>query len=107
MRLLSLLPFSFVVWAGIASAQDLPGDPAVGGQLARDVCTTCHVVSEDQVDDPGVGAPTFCEVAEHPSVTALSLRVFFQTPHATMPNLTLTPEETDDIISYLLTLKGT
>ena len=107
MRSLHLLPLSFAVWAGIASAQDLPGDPAVGGQLARDVCATCHVISEDQVDDPGVGAPTFFEVVAHPSVTALSLRGFLQTPHATMPDLMLTQEETDDIISYLLTLRGT
>ena len=106
MRLLCLLALPVLGWAGIASAQDLPGDPEVGGKLARDVCATCHVVSEDQVDDPGVGAPTFFEVVAHPSVTALSLRVFFQTPHATMPNLTLTPEETDDIISYLLGLRG-
>jgi mono/diheme cytochrome c family protein len=106
MRSVHVLPLCFLVWTGIASAQDLPGDPEVGGKLARDVCATCHVVSEDQVDDPGVGAPTFFEVTAHPSVTALSLRVFFQTPHATMPNLTLTPEETDDIISYLLRLRG-
>jgi hypothetical protein len=38
-------------------------------------------------------------------VTALSLRVYLQTPHATMPNIVLTPEETDDVISYILTLK--
>jgi hypothetical protein len=34
----------------------------------------------------------------------LSLRVFLRTPHATMPDLMLTPDETDDIISYILTL---
>jgi mono/diheme cytochrome c family protein len=55
--------------------------------------------------DPGVG-PSFLEVAAHPATTALSLRVFLQTPHATMPNLMLTPEETDDVISYILTLRG-
>jgi hypothetical protein len=32
----------------------------------------------------------------------LSLRVFLRTPRATMPDLMLTPDETDDIISYIL-----
>ena len=33
----------------------------------------------------------------------LSLRVFLRTSHATMPDLMLTPDETDEIISYILT----
>jgi hypothetical protein len=55
--------------------------------------------------DPGVG-PSLLEVAEHPATTEMSLRAFLQTPHPTMPNLVLSPEETDDIIAYLLALKG-
>ena len=88
-----------------AAAQDLPGDPAAGASLAREVCAECHVVAEDQLIDPGAG-PSFFEVVEHPGTTELSLRAFLQTPHATMPNLMLTPEETDDIIAYLLAQKG-
>jgi len=86
-------------------AQDLPGDPAAGATLAREVCAQCHLVAEDQLIDPAVG-PSLLEVAQHPGTTELSLRAFLQTPHATMPNLILTPEETDDVIAYLLSLKG-
>jgi mono/diheme cytochrome c family protein len=95
------------VWmAGCAAAaQDLPGDPAAGADLAREVCAQCHVVSADQMIDPAIG-PSLLEVVEHPATTGLSLRAFLQTPHPTMPNLMLTPEETDDIIAYLLALKG-
>ena len=95
------------VWAasGQASAQDLTGDPAAGASLAREVCAKCHLVAEDQVIDPAIG-PSLLEVAEHPATTELSLRAFLQTPHPTMPNLILSPEETDDIIAYLLALKG-
>ena len=60
----------------------------------------------DELVDPDVGAPTFFEVIADPSVSELSLRAFLQTSHATMPNLILTPEETDDIIAYILTLRG-
>jgi mono/diheme cytochrome c family protein len=87
--------------AGGAGAQDLPGDPEAGARLAREVCAACHVVAEDQMVDPGIG-PWFIEVAQHPA----TLRVFLQTPHANMPDLVLSADETDDIISYILTLKG-
>jgi mono/diheme cytochrome c family protein len=95
------------VWAagGPAAAQGLPGDPAGGADLAREVCAECHLVSEDQMIDPGVG-PSLLEVAGHPATTEMSLRAFLQTPHPTMPNLMLSPGETDDIIAYLLALKG-
>ena len=102
---LGLLVLPTLVWAGVASAQDGPGDQIAGATLARDVCATCHIVSEDQLDDPGVLAPTFFEVAADPSVTALSIRVFLRTPHANMPDLRLSPEETDNIISYILSLR--
>ena len=55
--------------------------------------------------DPAIG-PSLLEVAGHPATTEMSLRAFLQTPHPTMPNLMLTSDETDDIIAYLLTLKG-
>ena len=90
---------------GAAAAADLPGDPAAGADLARGVCAQCHLVSEDQMVDPGIG-PSLLEVAEHPATTELSLRAFLQTPHPTMPNLRLTLDETDDIIAYLLAQKG-
>ena len=90
---------------GAAAATDLPGDPASGADLARGVCAQCHLVCEDQKIDPGIG-PSLLEVAEHPATTELSLRAFLQTPHPTMPNLRLTPDETDDIIAYLLAQKG-
>ena len=106
MRLPRLLALLALFWARTTTAQELPGDPAVGGKLAREVCATCHIVSEDELEDPGVGAPTFFEVVADPSVSELSLRAFLQTSHATMPNLILTPEETDDIIAYILTLRG-
>ena len=36
----------------------------------------------------------------------MALRAFLQTPHATMPNLRPTPGQTDDLIAYILSLKG-
>jgi mono/diheme cytochrome c family protein len=105
MRRLAVLIGTAWAAAGAAAAQEVPGDPAGGAALAREVCATCHLVAEDQTVDPGIG-PSLLEVAEHPATTEMSLRAFLQTPHPTMPNLMLSPEETDDIIAYLITLKG-
>jgi mono/diheme cytochrome c family protein len=105
MRRLGCILVALAVPAGGAGAQGLPGDPVAGAEIARGTCAACHVVADDQPIDPGIG-PSFFEIAEHPATTALSLRAFLQTPHATMPNVMLTPEETDDLIAYVLSLKG-
>ena len=104
MRRLAYSVGALALATGQAGAQDLPGDPAAGARLAHEVCAVCHLVSDDQTSDPEVG-PSFFEVADHPATTELSLRAFLQTPHATMPDLILTAEETDDVIAYILTLE--
>ena len=47
----------------------------------------------------------FREVANLPSTTALSLRVFLQSNHKEMPNFSLKSAEADDIIAYILSFK--
>ncbi len=58
-------------------------------------CSECHL-SE---------APSFVEVANEPSTTPLSLRVFLQSNHENMPNLHISPSEADDLVAYILSLK--
>lgn len=94
---------ALVLLAGPIAAADLPGDPRIGQRLAQDICAECHAVASDQ-PDPGIG-PTFAEAVDHPSVTEMSLRAFLQTAHATMPDIRLSRDETDDIVAYLLTLR--
>lgn len=87
------------------SAEDLPGDPLAGKALVEDRCTECHEVAPGY-HGPGVlGAPAFQDVADDAAVTALALRAFLQTPHSEMPNVILSPAETDDVISYILDLR--
>ena len=54
---------------------------------------------------PGASVADLTEVANLPSTTALSLKVFLQSSHKDMPNLILKPAEADDIIAYILSLK--
>jgi mono/diheme cytochrome c family protein len=78
------------------------GDAEAGRALAKAWCSECHRV---ELADAGIFAADFREVANLPSTTALSLRVFLQSSHKEMPNFSLKPAEADDIIAYILSLK--
>src|SRR5215213_7074105 len=88
-------------WAAIGEAR---ADPARGLALAERWCAQCHGVRPNQAS-PGQGAPSFSQIAAEPSVTEMSLRVFLRTPHPTMPNLILGPDELDDLVGYILSMK--
>lgn len=102
MRYLALI----VLFCGAtAQAQPLPGDPHEGLAFARGHCGTCHYVEELWTGTSPYMAPAFADIAVNPKYTELALRVFLRTPHSDMPNFILTPDETDDVISYILSLK--
>jgi mono/diheme cytochrome c family protein len=92
-----------LICASPALAQST-GNALAGHALARQWCAACHLVA------PGEGrssdaAPAFEAVARRPATTETSLRVFLQTPHRQMPNYTLTRQETDDVVAYILGLR--
>jgi len=84
--------------AGVpAHAQGLPGDRrpsavAVPRPAERDLAV--------------VEVPSFQAVADDPAATEAALRAFLRTPHAAMPDLRLTHGRTDDVVAYILSLKG-
>jgi mono/diheme cytochrome c family protein len=89
----------------VAVAQDVRGDIANGRHLAELWCSSCHRMTTG--DAPGRrGVATFVEVARLPSTTALSLRAFLYTSHADMPNIQLSSRDADDLIAFILSLKG-
>jgi mono/diheme cytochrome c family protein len=92
-----------IAWAGPALAQSA-GNALAGQSLARQWCASCHMISgtEGRMSD---AAPAFEAVARRASTTETSLRVFLQTPHRRMPNYTLTRQETDDVVAYILGLR--
>lgn len=91
-----------VVLGTNADAEELLGDPTAGRQLAHDVCAACHVIEPGEQPRSDIEAPAFPDVAKRPGITALSLRVFLQTPHDRMPDLRLSREDTDDVIAHIL-----
>ena len=84
-----------------AGAQELPGDPVLGRDLAE-----CHAVEADERDGITPGQRGFQDLADDPAMTPLALRVFLSTPHADMPNLILTQAEIDDLIAWIHSLKS-
>jgi hypothetical protein len=77
---------------------------AAGRWLATELCGDCH-----QVRQPFPSLfrypPTFEEIANLPSTTRLSLKVFLQTNHRAMPNFIISKSDTDNIIEYIVSLK--
>jgi mono/diheme cytochrome c family protein len=95
-----------LVFGRAAQAADEHGDPATGQAFALQACTPCHVVSRRQVSPPRFAvAPSFDAIANAPTTTPSGLHAFLSTPHPTMPNLILSPEEQRNVIGYIMSLK--
>ena len=98
----TLLALAAAVDFGHAQAA---GDPKEGLALSQQVCTRCHATVPGQVRSPNSRAPRFPDLATTPGMTSTALLVALTTPHAGMPMFTLTSEQRDDIIAYILSLK--
>ena len=79
-------------------------DPIAGKDLAEKWCVECHGIRADRLS-PNLDAPTFPQLAAEPSITEYSLRALLRSPHETMPHITFTLEQMDDIIDYIISLK--
>jgi len=89
-----------------ADAQDGSGNSEAGRVNAREVCSPCHAVTAEQASQRTIAvAPDFQTIVNTPGMTATALRAFSQTPHPKMPNLILAPEQSANVIAFLLSLR--
>ena len=98
-----------------ARAQPKPaGDVKEGRTLALEACTGCHIVAADQPFKPiyiGEVRPLdFKDIANKPGVTADSLIHYLDTlplipKDSQMANADLSPEQTSDVVAYILSLR--
>jgi len=89
-----------------ANAQVASENPEAGRVYAREVCSPCHAVTAEQASQRTIAvAPDFQAIANTSGMTGTALRAFLQTPHPKMPNLILTPEQSADVIAFLLSLR--
>ena len=99
----SLIVLSIAL-AQTAQAQEF-GDARAGLDYAEAVCAECHAVKKGERVSPHERAPAFERVANTRGMTEMALRVWFQSPHPSMPNLMLRERTADDLIAYITSLK--
>jgi mono/diheme cytochrome c family protein len=87
-----------------ASAADPLADAENGRALARTWCVQCHAVERGERQRAD-GVPSFTALANEQHNTQDRLRAFLTRPHGRMPDLTLSRQERDDVIAYLLSLR--
>jgi mono/diheme cytochrome c family protein len=99
------MPALFLLRPHTVRSAALESDGATSGhKLAETWCKSCHAIEPRTAGTPAA-APDFATVANQPSTTELALKVFLRSSHPSMPNLVLTPEQTDAIVTYILSLK--
>lgn len=81
-----------------------PNRNSLGRQVAIELCSSCHRVTEEQ-PLPNQDIASFFAIANIPSTTALSLTVFLQSNHKRMPNFIISQSDTDSVVEYILSLK--
>jgi cytochrome c len=117
MRLmLTWICFALLLSATATVRADDSPDKA-GQALAQDYCSACHRVSAQQspppkvIVDTGSGseeyeAPSFRQVATRAGRDGDYLRTFIRAPHYPMREQLFIPEELDQIVTYILSLKA-
>ena len=104
MGILSAIAAGFLLIGYPAGAAET-GNRDMGGRLAAEVCAECHAVNAGDFNSPHLDAPAFQDIADRPATTELALGVWFRSPHPTMPNFVLTPDETANLIAYNFSLR--
>lgn len=79
--------------------------PESGLAIAQRLCVSCHVVEGTDGTVPA-GVPALRGIANKKGQTAANIERTLIEPHAPMPNMALTRDEIQDILSYLETLRS-
>jgi len=91
------------------------GDAKEGGAFALEACAGCHIVAADQPFKPiyvgDIRPPDFKDIANKPGITADSLIHYLDTlpvipKDSQMANADLSPEQTRDVVAYILSLRN-
>jgi mono/diheme cytochrome c family protein len=101
----ALFSMAFLVAAPSMAIAREAGEADAGHQLAAAWCSNCHVIGSEQQQGTSTGAPPFGAIANMKTTTALGLHAFLQAPHDRMPDLHLNRKQTDNIVSYIVSLR--
>ncbi len=96
--------------ACLALMLTLPGqgafaqDVETGAQIAHKWCSGCHRVDSNP-KSASDGIPTFAAISKTKGMTVTALTVFLATPHARMPDYSLTRQKIRDVSVYIMSLR--
>ena len=76
-----------------------------GRELALGVCSVCHMVKGDPTPTIYTDAPDFHNIANTRDMSPVVLQEFLFGPHPTMPSLHLSPDEANDVIGFIMSLR--
>lgn len=80
------------------------GDKEKGHAYAQQFCADCHGVEKD--DHLLLGdVPTFPEVADSEGMSPRALAVWLRTSHPNMPDFIIPPDDMDNVIAYIMSLR--
>lgn len=89
---------------GLASDES---DPVLRGQaIARQDCIACHAVSLGETQSSKPAAPSFQSLADRPDMNHMALTALLRTPHKSMPNLIIKPDEIEALAAYLEAIRS-
>jgi mono/diheme cytochrome c family protein len=102
----SLVTLALIAMTGLAAlliaGRSMATDASHGAVLAQRWCTSCHVVSDTGQKTAQQGPPGFHAIAQQ---SPDQLRNFLSHPHGSMPDLSLSRAEIDDLIAYIETFR--
>jgi mono/diheme cytochrome c family protein len=90
-----------------AAMSQADGDPRRGIAFAQASCAVCHGVLSTDLTSPRLDTVTFKVIANAPGMTGIAINVWLLTPHRSMPNLIIEPQDRADVIAYIVSLKDT
>jgi mono/diheme cytochrome c family protein len=104
-KILGYACLGFIVSTPTQAQED--GDPGRGIAFAQATCAACHGVLSTDLSSPRPDTVTFKVIANAPGMTGIAINVWLLTPHRSMPNLIIEPQDRADVIAYIVSLKDT
>ena len=92
------------IWTAALETVAAQDRAAQGHALARQWCTSCHMVEPGGATGSDV-APPFPQIAQDKRLTPGQLRAWLADPHPPMPNLSLTRDEIENLVAYISSLR--
>jgi mono/diheme cytochrome c family protein len=90
--------------AALCSTPALPADSAKGHEIAAANCSRCHMIEKGGAFKQR--PPTFQAIAIYRAADDIWQRILSPNPHSNMPDSqwTLTPEQIQDLVAYIVSL---